>query len=159
MQLYFRFDLFVTVLMVVAEIVQHASPSTNSRTIVRWVMVLRVLGVVRLLSHFKTFVLVFTSLRKLQKQIPTLALSFFVLLAFFSVVGMMSFGGVIKCVPSSNDNNSTTVPPLYLFGDEDLPSCDDDDLHYLATLNFNDLYNSICTLFAVMTSGDWTNSA
>lgn len=156
MQHYFRFELFITTLIVSAEIAQFASLSSTatSRNFVRWVMVLRVIGIVRLLAKLPTYRILFRAFSMLGKQTPSLALTFAVTLSIFSVIGMQSFGGTVKCIHETND---TIAEVLWRIKNETLVSCDDESLKYLYALNFNDVYNSACTLFAVLTSNDWAN--
>ncbi len=140
--------------MVVSEIVAHATSSPDDSTnvthqIVRWVMVLRVLGIVRLLSKLRPYQVLFSALSSLRRFLPRLMLTFAVVFVLFGVTGMRIYGGKITCVPS--DGNDTLVGLV-----PGNASCDDDD-NYVSILNFNDFVSAEISLFAVVVSGDWGN--
>jgi hypothetical protein len=138
--------------MVVAVIADNVRGTSGSvaHQLVRWVMVLRVVGIVRLLAKFQQYQLVFRALASLEKQLPKLLLAFAVVLAFFGVVGVQIFGGKVQCLPSSSTDEVEMDAPLMY--------CTNETMHYLYAINCNDFVSAESTLITMMIAGDWTNS-
>jgi len=136
-----RFDGLVTMATVIVTIIVMYPNALNNKTAIHFVLVFRVLRVLRLLASVPGFRVLMTTLGNILRNAKGLVLAMGVIVYIFAYLGMELFGGVINTDPHSK--YSGPVRESDYFRANYTPN------------NFNDLPSAMVTLFEVLVVNNW----
>lgn len=135
-----KFDFCITWVIVIGETLTFALPNTvpiiSNEEWIRYLLIARLLRLIRLLLHVKRYrVIISTFLKLIPRLMPYLAM-IFCLMCLYCSLGVQLFGGLV------NDYN------------EILETTDMYENDYLVH-NFNDYPTGMVTLFELLVMGNW----
>jgi two pore calcium channel protein, plant len=136
------FDFTITLLAVVSSIIVYYPNQFSDSRIIRMIVMGRVLRLLRLLTAVRRFQLIVTICSEILPAASNVLLILFLLLYFFSVLGVHLYGGLITRDPAN--------PLSYLVLNTDFSNND-----YWAN-NFNDAISGMNVLFNLLVVNNWT---
>ena len=140
-----KFDGFITVAAVLVSIYVYYPNGYDNRSLIRMLMMARVLRLLRLLYNMKEFRVVLQTLEAILPDMGKILRMLLFIWYIFSVVGMRLFGGLITRNP--NDYHS-----------ELLVGTDFETGGYWAN-SFNDMMSGVNVLFNLLVVNNWTTEA
>lgn len=139
------FDFIVTILAVVSTIYVYYPNNYSDSRLIRFVVMARVLRLVRVMAAMKSFQLIAVTFLKVLPAAKRITLLLFSIMYAFSALGMVLFGGKITRDPSN---------PL----SEALDGTDFADNDYWAN-NFNDMMSGMNGCFNLLVVNNWTEQS
>jgi two pore calcium channel protein, plant len=136
------FDFTITVLAVISSIIVYYPNQFSDSRIIRMIVMGRVLRLLRLLTSVRRFQLIVTICSEILPAASSVLLILFLLLYFFSILGVHLYGGLITRDPAN--------PLSYLVLNTDFANND-----YWAN-NFNDPISGMNVLFNLLVVNNWT---
>jgi two pore calcium channel protein, plant len=136
------FDFTITVLAVISSIIVYYPNQFSDSRIIRMIVMCRVLRLLRLLTAIRPFQLIVTICSEILPEASSVLLIMFLLLYFYSVLGVQLYGGLITRDPAN--------PHSYLVLNTDFSNND-----YWAN-NFNDAMSGMNVLFNLLVVNNWT---
>lgn len=135
-----KFDFCITCIIVIGETLTFALPNTvpiiSNEEWIRYLLIARLLRLIRLLLHVKRYrVIISTFLKLIPRLTPYLGM-IFCLMCLYCSIGVQLFGGLV-----SNYNETLESTDLY-------------ENDYLVH-NFNDYPTGMVTLFELLVMGNW----
>uniref|UniRef100_A0A7S3JYQ2 Ion transport domain-containing protein n=1 Tax=Aureoumbra lagunensis TaxID=44058 RepID=A0A7S3JYQ2_9STRA len=134
-----QFDAFVSIASVITTFVVYWPNAYNDPSFVRYVLMLRLIRLVRILEAITDFRILGESFLNLLPAAAKLLKFLFCVTYLFAVLGMAIFGGNLSDKPSQRTLLKDT--DFYTSG-------------YLP-LNFNDMWSSYVTLFCILVVNNW----
>jgi len=140
-----NFDAFVVVAAVVATLVVYYPNAYSDSRIIRYIVLVRVLRISRLLFRFRDFGILWSSFISCLPKVSRVLLLLFFVFYYFSVFGMLLFGGLITRDPAN---------PISLL----LVGSDFEQNLYWAN-NFNDMMSGMVVMFELLVINNWPTTA
>eukprot|EP01062_Namystynia_karyoxenos_P016068 TRINITY_DN15860_c0_g1_i1.p1 TRINITY_DN15860_c0_g1~~TRINITY_DN15860_c0_g1_i1.p1 ORF type:complete len:1120 (+),score=409.81 TRINITY_DN15860_c0_g1_i1:96-3362(+) len=141
------FDGGVTLLAVVSSIYIALPNGYSDPTLLRWVVMGRLLRLVRLLGQVPWFEVIFTTLVRVLPDVKKVFLVLFCIVYYFSAFGMDIYGGRITL-----DKTSVYYQALQGGNGTDISAFAAGDWY---TMNFNDMASGFGMLFACLIMNNW----
>ena len=137
------FDFIVTIMAILATAYVYYPNSYSDSRLIRFIVMARVLRLLRILNAVKPFRLIFTITGDILPAAASVILFLFFLMYTFAAIGMILYGGLITRDPSNPLATTILGNPF-------------SDNNYWAN-NFNDMISGVNVLFNLLVVNNWTN--